>query len=345
MKTLSVALALPALILSACEPPKAASEQAKPSVMASKGGEQMGQPPLNIEFVKTQVVRSDMRGHDAVELDFHVKFSNKGKDSIAFLNHPNSLKIDQMGESGKTVTPLIKVRMAGPTPLNVVTLEPGEEITLIVGTLPTRKATLGENFKARMVVWPWSLEGMKPTPISIGYMKLWPARPMEAPWQSISLSEIAPRTRAGGGAKVDFLGMRSFSVGEAEFKSTAFEAKYLITNNSPKTIVHLGRPDGLGFVVSGSKGEHLTPYATMKMMAMSAWDAVALAPGESKLCLRATPGYRDADMEKSVKVKFSLSPWEPKYIEGLKDGGFPQYMTAFPSRVIESPVFTVERQH
>lgn len=345
MKSLSVALALPALILSACEPPKAASQQAKPSVKASKGGEEMGQPPLNIEFVKTQVVRSDLRGHDAVELDFHVKFSNKGKDSIAFLNHPNSLKIDQVGESGRTVTPLIQVKMAGPTPLDVVTLEPGEEITLIIGTLPSSKADLGKKFKARLVVWPWSHGGMKPTPISIGYMKLWPTRPMEGPWQNISISDIAPRTRPGGGAKVAFLGMRSFTVGEADFKSTAFEAKYSITNNSPKTIVHLGRSDGLGFVVSGSKGEYLTPYATMKMMAMSAWDAVVLAPGESKVCIRSTPGYRDADMEKSVKVKFSLSPWEPKHIEGLKEGEFPSYMTAFPARQMESPVFSVDRRH
>lgn len=345
MKSLSMIFAMPALILTSCEPPKAAMTAAQPKVKVSKGGEAMGQPPLNIEFVKTQVVPSEMRGHDAVELDFHVKFSNKGKESIAFLNHPNSLKIDQKGESGRTVTPLIKVRMAGPTPLNVVTLEPGEEIILWVGTLPTSKSDLGKNFKARLVVWPWSLEGMQPTPISIGYMKLWPSRPMEAPWQKLSMSKIAPRTRSNGGAKVDFLGVRSFSVGEADFKSTAFEAKYRITNNSPKTIVHLGRPDGLGFVVSGAKGEYLTPYATMKLMAMSVWDAVVLAPGESKLCLRSTPGYRDPDMEKTLKVKFSLRPWEPKYIEGLKDGEFRKHMTAFPEKPLSSPIFMVDRRH
>lgn len=342
MKALSLLIAIPALALTACEPEKPEPAAVKAPVHT---GQDMGQPPLKIEFVKAQVVRSNLRGEDAVELDFHVKFSNKGKDSIAFLNHPNSLKIDQMGESGKTVTPLIRVRMAGPTPLNVVTLEPGEEITLHLGTLPTSKADLGKNFKARLVVWPWSLEGMKPNPISIGYMKLWPTRPMEAPLQKISMSNIAPRTRAGGGAKVDFLGVRSFSVGEADFKSTAFEAKYRITNNGPKTIVHLGRPDGLGFVVSGSRGEYMTPYATMKLMAMSVWDAVVLGPGESKLCIRSTPGYRDEDMEKTVKVKFSLGPWEPKYIEGLKDGGFPKHMTAFPAKAIQSPVFTAARRH
>ncbi len=345
MKALSAVLALSALALGACDPAKPDLPPPAAAVKTKGLGEQMGGPPLNIELVKVQVIQSDTRGEDAIELDFLVKFANKGKDPIAFLNHPNSLKIEQMGESGKKADSFIQVKLAGPTPADVVQLEPGEEIVLSLGTRPTRKADLGTKFRARLVVWPWSPDGMKPNPSGISHLKLWPEKPMEAPWQKLLVSDAQARVFEGGGAKAEFLGLKAIKAGEAEFSGTAFEAKYRITNNSPQVIAHTTRPDGLGFVVTGSKGEYLTPYAAMDMMAMSVWDVVILAPGESKIIIRSTPPYRDPEMERTVKVKFSLSTWQPDSIEGLKDAMSFRSFDVFPGKTIESPIYEVERRH
>lgn len=341
MKALSVLVALPALALTACEPQKPESPTVKAPVQEAK---EMGDPPLTMETLKVEVVKSDLADKDAVCVEFQVKFSNKGQNYIEFLNHPYSRRIELQNEAGKNVYPLIAIKHVNPTPLDVVRLAPGEEKTLNFSSLATSSKELGQDFKARMVYTRGSLGSLVPNMGGLSMWQEWPTRPVEGAWQKVSTKEVAPRNQQTGEPKVEFLGVDCVPRGDPDLKGIGFRAKYRITNNSPKTIVHLNRPDGLGFVVSGSKGEYANPYAAMNMTAMSVWDAVVLGPGESKLCSVSTPEYSEPGMERTVKVKFSFSPWNPKFIEGLEESDFPNDMTAWPTKPVQSPVYEVERR-
>lgn len=357
MKALTVLISLPALALIGCEAQKVEAPIVQAPVQEAKEmrdpppveatvleAQEIGDLPLTFETLKVKVVKPDHTGEDAVWVEFQVKFSNKSNNYIALLNHPNSRWLELQNAAGKNVYPLIEINYAKPTPLDVVHLEPGEEKTLNYGSLAISAKDLGQNFKARMVFTPWDQFSMIANFGGLSIWQEWPKQRMEAPWQNLSTKRISHRNQLNGEPKVEFLGVDCVPQGDPDLKGIGFRAKYRITNFSPKTIVHFNRPDGLGFVVSGSKGEYANPYAVRHMGPMSVWDAVVLGPGESKLCLVSTPEYTEPGMEKFVKVKFSLSPWNPEPIEGAVNTELPNFMKIFPAKPIHSPVYEVERR-
>ncbi len=341
MKALVILAVGPMLALASCvDPQNDVPREARHEVVEFAAGE----PPLTLQPQKVQVVRSEFSGPDALEINLPVKFTNKSSQPIALLKHLNSIQLHVQGESGKAVSSLIQVKMPVPVPMNVVLLQPGEDVTLIFGTRPLEKVALGNHFKIRLTASPWTFEGMTPKPYHLSKKNLWPQKTVETAWQDGSTADVESVVKLGGDPSVEFISMTSLPSKSTHQNGTAFQAKYRITNNSPKTIVHIARPDALNFSVTGTRGAYLDPYAAFDMMALTVWDAVALAPGENRTCIRTTPPYQSADMENSVKVSFSLSPWDPKSIEGLKSSGLPDYMTAFPTKNVASPEFTVKRQ-